>query len=34
MWFLTHAWIIPALLALSFLLILLFGKRMPAVRAH
>jgi len=29
MWFLTHAWIIPALMALSFLLILFFGKRLP-----
>ncbi len=29
MWFLTHAWIIPALMALSFLLILFFGKKMP-----
>ncbi len=29
MWFLTHTWIIPALMALSFLLILLFGKRLP-----
>jgi NADH-quinone oxidoreductase subunit L len=29
MWFFTHVWIIPALMALSFLLILFFGKRMP-----
>jgi NADH-quinone oxidoreductase subunit L len=29
MWFFTHVWIIPALMALSFLLILLFGKKMP-----
>ena len=29
MWFFTHVWIIPALMALSFLLILLFGKRLP-----
>jgi NADH-quinone oxidoreductase subunit L len=29
MWFLTHAWIIPALMALSFLLILFFGKKLP-----
>ena len=29
MWFLTHVWIIPALMALSFLLILFFGKQLP-----
>ena len=29
MWFLTHAWIIPALMALSFLCVLFFGKRLP-----
>ena len=29
MWFFTHVWIIPALMALSFLLILLFGKKLP-----
>lgn len=29
MWFFTHAWIVPALMALSFLLTLFFGKRMP-----
>jgi NADH-quinone oxidoreductase subunit L len=29
MWFLTHAWIIPALMALSFVLVLFFGKRLP-----
>ncbi|MSY78972.1 MAG: hypothetical protein F2694_04915, partial [Actinobacteria bacterium] len=29
MWFFTHVWIIPALMALSFLLILFFGKKMP-----
>jgi NADH-quinone oxidoreductase subunit L len=29
MWFFTHVWIVPALMALSFLLILFFGKRMP-----
>jgi len=29
MWFFTHVWIIPALMVLSFLVILLFGKRMP-----
>ncbi len=29
MWFLTHVWIIPALMALSFLLILFFGKKLP-----
>ncbi len=28
-WFYTHAWVIPALPAASFLLILLFGKRLP-----
>ena len=35
MWFLTHAWLVPALPALSFLLILFLGKRVfgPA-RAH
>ena len=35
MWLLTHAWIIPALPALGFVLTLLFGKRIlgPA-RAH
>ena len=26
---LTHAWLIPAVPALSFLLILFFGKRLP-----
>jgi len=35
MWFLTHAWLIPALPALSFVLILLFGKRfLGPTRAH
>lgn len=35
MWFLTHAWLIPALPALSFLLILFFGKRiLGPTRAH
>lgn len=29
MWFFTHVWIVPALMALSFVLILLFGKRLP-----
>jgi NADH-quinone oxidoreductase subunit L len=29
MWFFTHVWIVPALMALSFVLILFFGKRMP-----
>jgi NADH-quinone oxidoreductase subunit L len=29
MWFFTHVWIVPALMVLSFLLILLFGKKMP-----
>ena len=29
MWFLENAWIIPAIPAASFLLILFFGKRMP-----
>jgi NADH-quinone oxidoreductase subunit L len=29
MWFFTHVWIVPALMGLSFLLILLFGKKMP-----
>jgi NADH-quinone oxidoreductase subunit L len=29
MWFFTHVWIVPALMALSFLLILFFGKRLP-----
>jgi NADH-quinone oxidoreductase subunit L len=29
MWFFTHVWIIPALMAASFLLILLFGKKLP-----
>jgi len=29
MWFFTHVWIIPALMALSFVLVLFFGKRMP-----
>ncbi|MEZ5166239.1 MAG: hypothetical protein R2695_07010 [Acidimicrobiales bacterium] len=28
-WFLEHAWIIPLLPAISFVLILFFGKRMP-----
>ena len=28
-WFLKNVWIVPALPALSFLLILFFGKRMP-----
>ncbi len=28
-WFLEHAWIVPLLPALSFLVILFFGKRMP-----
>ena len=34
MWFFTHVWIIPALMALSFLLILLFGKRCPSKGAE
>ena len=35
MWFLTHAWLIPALPALSFLLILFLGKRIfGPTRAH
>ena len=35
MWFLTHAWLIPALPALSFVLILLFGKKfLGPTRAH
>jgi NADH-quinone oxidoreductase subunit L len=35
MWFLTHAWIIPALPAAGFLLILLFGKSLLGPkRAH
>ena len=29
MWFLTHTWIMPALMALSFLAILAVGKRLP-----
>ncbi len=29
MWFLTHTWMLPALMALSFLLILAFGKLLP-----
>jgi len=29
MWFFTHVWIVPALMALSFLLILFFGKKLP-----
>ena len=28
MWFFTHVWIMPAVMAASFLVILLFGKRM------
>src|SRR5262249_49360425 len=35
MWFLTHAWIVPALPALGFVLILLFGKKLLGPnRAH
>ncbi len=34
MWFLTHAWLIPALMALSFLVILFFGKKVGAARSH
>jgi len=35
MWFLTHAWIIPALPALGFVLTLFFGKKvLGAARAH
>jgi NADH-quinone oxidoreductase subunit L len=34
MWFLTHAWIIPALPALGFVVILFFGKRLGPTRAH
>ena len=35
MWFLTHAWLVAALPALSFVLILLFGKRLLGpTRAH
>ncbi|MCZ7628221.1 MAG: YidC/Oxa1 family membrane protein insertase [Microthrixaceae bacterium] len=29
MWFLTHTWILPAIMASSFLLILALGKRLP-----
>ena len=29
MWFFTHVWIMPALMATSFVLILFFGKRLP-----
>jgi NADH-quinone oxidoreductase subunit L len=29
MWLFTHAWIFPAIMAASFLLILAFGKRLP-----
>src|SRR3954447_4551727 len=29
MWFLDHAWLVPAVPAASFLVILLFGKRLP-----
>lgn len=29
MWFLTHAWIIPVIMVVSFLIILLFGKKFP-----
>ncbi|MGI9578129.1 MAG: NADH-quinone oxidoreductase subunit 5 family protein [Microthrixaceae bacterium] len=29
MWFLTHTWLLPAIMALSFLLILAFGKKLP-----
>ena len=29
MWFLQHAWLIPLIPAVSFCLIILFGKRMP-----
>jgi NADH-quinone oxidoreductase subunit L len=29
MWFLTHTWLLPAIMALSFVLILFFGKRLP-----
>ena len=28
-WFLEHAWVIPVIPALSFFLIIFFGKRMP-----
>ena len=28
-WFLTHAWLIPVIPAVAFLLIIFFGKRMP-----
>jgi NADH-quinone oxidoreductase subunit L len=35
MWFLTHAWIVPALPTLGFVLTLLFGKKvLGAARAH
>lgn len=29
MWLMTHAWILPVIMAVSFLIILLFGKKMP-----
>ena len=29
MWFLDHAWLVPLIPAVSFAVILLFGKRMP-----
>jgi len=29
MWFLDHAWLVPLIPALSFAVILFFGKRMP-----
>src|SRR5688572_12588928 len=29
MWFLDHAWLIPAVPAVSFVVILLFGPRLP-----
>ena len=29
MWFMRHAWLIPLIPAISFWLIILFGKRMP-----
>ena len=28
-WFLDHAWLVPLIPAVSFVVILLFGRRMP-----
>jgi NADH-quinone oxidoreductase subunit L len=33
-WFLTHAWVIPIIPAVAFVLILLFGKRLPGKGAE